>query len=101
MSIPSRKSRREMGSFRPSIWSRRGQCAIRRTPPARPRHRRETARIVAPRLATMLYFRFVTNTFVLGVGVVKLWEAARIVKRKQDVRGCQYSLRCIGEFDVK
>jgi len=49
----------------------------------------------------MLYFRFVTNTFVLGVVGVKLWEEGRIVKRKQDVRGRQYLLRCIGEFDVK
>jgi hypothetical protein len=49
----------------------------------------------------MLYFRFVANTFVLGVGEVKLWEARRIVKGKQEVRGVQYSLYRIGEFDVK
>jgi hypothetical protein len=49
----------------------------------------------------MFYFRFVTNTFVLGVVEVKLGEEGRIVKRKQEVRGIQYSLRCIGEFDVK
>jgi hypothetical protein len=49
----------------------------------------------------MLYFRFVTNTFVLGVVELKLWEEGCIVKRKQEVRGIQYSLRCIGEFDVK
>jgi rRNA maturation endonuclease Nob1 len=48
----------------------------------------------------MLYFRFVANAFVLGVVEVKLGEASRIVKRKQEVRRIQYSLRCIGEFDV-
>jgi hypothetical protein len=48
----------------------------------------------------MLYFRFVANAFVLGVVEVKLWEAGRIVKGKQDVRTIQYSLRRIGEFDV-
>jgi hypothetical protein len=49
----------------------------------------------------MLYFRFVANAFVLGVVEVKLWEARRNVKRKQGVRGIQYSLRWIGEFDMK
>jgi hypothetical protein len=49
----------------------------------------------------MLYFRFVPNAFVLGVVEVKLWEASRNVKRKQEVRRLQYSLRCIGETDVE
>jgi hypothetical protein len=37
----------------------------------------------------------------LGVVEVKLWEAGRNVKRKQEVRGLQYSLRCIGVFAGK
>jgi hypothetical protein len=37
----------------------------------------------------------------LGVVEVKLWEPRRIVKRKQGIRRRQYSLRWIGEFDVK
>jgi hypothetical protein len=49
----------------------------------------------------MFYFRFVPNAFVLGVVEVKLWEAGRNVKRKQEVRGLQYSLRCIGVFAGK
>ena len=49
----------------------------------------------------MLYFRFVANAFVLGVVAVNLGEAGCIVKRKQEARGIQYSLRRISEFDVK
>jgi hypothetical protein len=49
----------------------------------------------------MFWFRFGTNAFVLGVVGVKLWEERRVVKRKQGIRGWQYSLRWIGEFDVK
>src|ERR1700722_17758433 len=100
MSIPSRKSRREMGSFRPRIWSRRGQWAIRQIPSARHSTLPGDRPIVAPRRATMLYFRFVANAFVLGVVEVKVWGGSRIVKGKQDVRTIQYSLRWIGEFDV-
>src|SRR6202044_857409 len=100
MSIPSGKSRREMGSFRPRIWSRRGQWAIRQIPSSQHSTLPGDRPIVAPRRATMLYFRFVPNAFVLGVVEVKLGEAGRIVKRKQEVRRIQYSLRCIGEFDV-
>ena len=49
----------------------------------------------------MLCFRFVANTFVLGVVEVKLGERRCIVKQKRRIRGCQYSLRHIGEFDVE
>src|ERR1700759_2977506 len=99
MSIPSRKSRREMGSFRPRIWSRRGQWAIRQIPPARHSTLPGDRPIVAPRRATMLYFRFVANAFVLGVVGGKLLEPGRKVKGKGFVRGRQLLLRSIGEFD--
>jgi hypothetical protein len=44
----------------------------------------------------MLYFRFVANTFVLGVVEVTLGEAGGIVKGKRILGGLQYSLRRIG-----
>jgi hypothetical protein len=47
----------------------------------------------------MLYFRFVTNAFVLGVVEAKLGEVGCIVKGKRILGGIQYSLRCIGQID--